>query len=304
MTHAAAAAISGFYFDHRRRLKLWALLLLVTLTALILRDSAVLAGLLPGHDVIPTAWVLISVFFAALVCEYMDSSLGMGYGTTLTQLLLIAGFHPIDVVPAVLLSELATGVAAGALHQRDGNLDLRNDRRARQTLLLLAGLSGVGAIIAALIAVSISKFWLTLAITAIILSMGVLTLVTAGRRIRYRPGSVLAVGLVAAFNKGLSGGGYGPLVTSGQVISGVPARTAVGITSMAEAVTCLVALGTYVALGNSIAWGLALPLMAGALLSVPLATVTVRRLPETLIRRAVGTLTLLLGLIALAKLVG
>jgi uncharacterized membrane protein YfcA len=42
--------------------------------------------------------------------------------------------------------------------------------------------------------------------------------------------------------------------------------------------------------------------MAGALLSVPLATVTVRRLPEILIRRAVGALTLLLALISLAKL--
>jgi uncharacterized membrane protein YfcA len=132
--------------------------------------------------------------------------------------------------------------------------------------------------------------------------MGVLTLFTARRRIPYRAGSLISVGLIAAFNKGLSGGGYGPLVTAGQVISGIPAKHAVAITSLAEAFTCLVGLGAYILLRQQIDWALALPLATGALLSVPMATVTVKRLPESLIRAAVGVLTLVLGLISLLKL--
>lgn len=78
---------------------------------------------LPAHT-------LLAIFLAALACEYLDSSLGMGYGTTLTPLLLIAGFEPLQVVPAVLLSELLTGVTAGALHHRDGNVDLLGTGRS------------------------------------------------------------------------------------------------------------------------------------------------------------------------------
>ena len=42
------------------------------------------------------------LFVFAFGCEFIDSSLGMGYGTILTPSLLILGFDPLLVVPAVL----------------------------------------------------------------------------------------------------------------------------------------------------------------------------------------------------------
>ncbi|QIK37673.1 TSUP family transporter [Caldichromatium japonicum] len=137
----------------------------------------------------------------------------MGYGTTLTPLLLLIGLDPLNIVPAVLLSELMTGLAAGIMHHRDGNIDLIGDPQARYTLWLLAALSTLGAASAALVAIRLPGPWLTLTIAVIILAMGAITLLTARRRICYRVEGILALGLVAAFNKGLSGGGYGPLVT-------------------------------------------------------------------------------------------
>ena len=133
--------------------------------------------------------------------------------------------------------------------------------------------------------------------------MGVVILATRRRRIPYHRGGLVAVGALAAFNKALSGGGYGPLVTAGQVVSGLPARNAVAITSLAESFTCAVGLVGYLALGKSIDLALAMPLVLGALLSVPLATRTVRRLPEERIRAGVGIATLALGGLALAKLI-
>ena len=138
----------------------------------------------------------------------------------------------------------------------------------------------------------------------IVLAMGVITLATLRRRIRYRPINVVIVGLVAAFNKGLSGGGYGPLVTAGQVVSGMPAKHAVAITSIAEAFTCLVGLAAFLTLSGELVWSLATPLALGALLSVPIATLTVQRLSESIIRGAVGVLTIALGLLSLVKLIG
>lgn len=302
MVREAVLSLGTVYAWHRRRLLLWLALVGSTVALLALNALRPDWGLLPGFLAAEPGTALLAVFAGALFCEHLDSSLGMGYGTTLTPVLLIVGFEPLQIVPAVLFSELLSGLTAGAMHQRDGNVDLLGDARARHTALLLTVLSAVGAIAAVSIAISIPKFWFSVGITAIVLSMGVVTLATMRRRIPYRPANVIAVGVVAAFNKGLSGGGYGPLVTAGQVVSGVPARQAVAITSVAEAFTCLVGLVTYIAFTGMPDWSLAAPLAAGALLSVPVATVTVKRLPESVLRGAVGILTLVLGCVSLAKL--
>ena len=285
-----------------RRTRIWLLLLAGAL--LVLAGLGQLPGWIVATEAMPaiSTPLLLAIFLSALACEYMDSSMGMGYGTTLTPLLMLAGFAPLQIVPAVLLSELMTGLAAGLLHQRDGNVDFLEDARARRTAMLLGLLSGVGALLAVWVAISISRFWLGLFITAIILSMGVIILITRHRQIPYRAGGIIAIGAVAAFNKGLSGGGYGPLVTSGQVVSGLPAKSAVAVTSVAESLTCLIGLLGYLAAGKSIAWELAVPLTLGALLSVPMATLTVRRISESALRGMVGWVTLLLGGVALLKL--
>jgi len=293
-------AITLLNNDSPRRLRMW-LATLAAIGAVLVANAIMPLGMGGGSEwstLLPRAAIL--VFAMALACEYLDSSLGMGYGTTLTPLLLLAGFAPLDIVPAILLSEAVTGVAAGLLHQRDGNVNFLRDARARRTALLLIALSTIGAIAAAMLAVKVSKEVLTLFIATIIVAMGIVILLTAGRPFRFRPAGIVAIGAVAAFNKGLSGGGYGPLVTAGQVVSGLPPKNAVAITSVAESFTCVVGLTTYLALGREINWGLALPLVTGALLSVPIATLTVRRMPEKGFRRIVGVVTLVLGGLALS----
>lgn len=293
-------AISLLHNDSPRRLRLWAATVLV-ITAMLLFNALAPNALWPGETalhLLPRAAVL--VFAMALVCEFLDSSLGMGYGTTLTPILLLGGFAPLDIVPSILLSEALTGAAAGFMHQRDGNVNFTHDPRARRTALLLIVLSALGAIAAAALAVKVSKELLTLLIATIIIAMAIIILVTLNRPFRYRPGGIVAVGAVAAFNKGLSGGGYGPLVTAGQVVSGLPPKHAIAITSVAESFTCVIGLSAYLVLGRQINWGLTIPLVIGALLSVPLATLTVRRLPEKGMRLAVGIITLVLGALALS----
>lgn len=277
----------------------WSLLILsaATLLLTVLHFSS---GLGIAFGLAPL--VILAIILAAFSCEFMDSSLGMGYGTTLTPLLMLAGFQPLKIVPAVLFSELLTGMLATAMHQRDGNVDFFKNAQAKKTALSLISLSSIGGVLAVWVAISLPKFWLGLFITVIILAMGVIILLTRTRKIPYRQSGIMAVGAIAAFNKSLSGGGYGPLVTAGQVVSGLPAKQAVAITSLAETFTCVIGLLAYLAVGKSIAWELALPLAFGALLSVPLATLTVKRNSEAWLRGAVGLVTLVLGLAALAKL--
>jgi len=55
-------------------------------------------------------------------------------------------------------------------------------------------------------------------------------------------------------------------------------------------------------LGKTIVWELAVPLAMGALLSVPMATMTISRTSENALRGVVGVVTLVLGGVALMRL--
>jgi len=247
-------------------------------------------------------WTFLFVFLVALLCEYIDSSLGMGYGTTLTPLLLITGFSPLEIVPCILLSELLAGTLASVMHHRDGNVNFINQKRARDTALLLSALSIVGALVAVTVALTVPEVWLAAIITVIILSVGLTLLVQSGKTLPFSRNRLVFFGTLAAFNKGISGGGYGPLVTSGQVMSGVPAKNAVAITSVAEAVTCFIGLGAYLIAGSELALYLAVPMVLGAVCAVPMASLTVCKVPEGFIRTSVGIGTTCIALLSLARL--
>lgn len=273
-------------------------------------------------------WMVITIVVFAFSCEYMDSTLGMGYGTTLTPVLLLFGYSPIQVVPAVLLSELITGVLAGFFHHREGNVNVKPEttdfsliahqlralgyiesmRRGLplhlKVALLLTICSFVGTVAAVFIAVNIPKFWVKLYIGCLVLSMGVVIIICLNRNFRFSWKRITSLGLVASFNKGISGGGYGPVVTGGQILSGVEGKSAVGITSLAEGLTCSVGIIAYVLVSkNSIDWKLAPLIIAGAVFSVPLSAISVQKIRSRDLKLAIAVLTIILGILTIMKTV-
>ena len=247
----------------------------------------------------------ISVFIVGLAffCEYIDSSLGMGYGTTLTPLLLLMGYNPLQVVPAVLLSELISGLSAAFFHHRLKNVNFSLGNSDSKIALILAGCSIFGTIAAVYTALTVPVFYVKLYIGTLVFCMGALILITLNRNYPFSLRKIAPLGLLAAFNKGISGGGYGPLVTSGQILTGVKSKNAVGITSLAEGLTCLVGVSVYLIFTDHIIeWNLAPSLVLGAALSVPFASLTVKKFKEGRLRLLVGAATLMLGLFTLGKL--
>ena len=239
----------------------------------------------------------------AFGCEYVDSTLGMGYGTALTPLLMILfGLEPLVIVPCILLSELVTGISAGTAHHLAGNVSFTRTSRATKVVVLLSACSVVGAAVAVVVALNLPKFWLKLFIGLIVFSMGVLILAAARKGFGFSWAKLTGLGLLAAFNKGVSGGGYGPLITGGQILSGIEEKNAIGICSLSEGVTCIVGVAVYLAAGQTIAWDLAVPLMMGALASVPVSALTVSRVSKRGLRTVIGVVTVFLGLLTLIQL--
>jgi uncharacterized protein len=263
------------------------------------------------------ALAIVALAFAA---EYVDSTLGMGYGTTLTPLLMgLFGFEPLHIVPAILLAELATGFLAGFTHHAMGNVELmpktvrinRIIRRLRELgvresferglplhlkiTLLIGACSVAGTVFSVIVAVNLPKFYLKLYIGVLVMAIGVVILATINRTYAFSWLKVTILGLVASFNKGMSGGGYGPVVTGGQLLAGVEGRNAVGITSLAEGITCLVGVIAYLVSPKAIDWSLAPFLVVGGVLSVPLSAISVRMATQRKMRAAIGIVTLMLG---------
>lgn len=263
--------------------------------------------------------VFTGIALLSLCCEFMDASIGMGYGTTLTPLLLIFGLPPLQVVPAVLLGQLIGGAAGGIAHQRLGNikLDFRRDeaiikQRLRwlgylprsldaKVVFVLVGCGVIGALVGALTALNIPKVALTTYIGVVVLGTGIVILLRRNYAGSISWKGLIGVGLLSSFNKGISGGGYGPLVTGGQIISGREARSSVGSTTVAEAVVCIVGFLAYLLAKGDIFWTLAAATSIGAIVAGPFAAMTVRKVNPDKLKIIIGLATIVLGGYTLLK---
>ncbi|MHA1775128.1 MAG: sulfite exporter TauE/SafE family protein [Promethearchaeota archaeon] len=258
--------------------------------------------------------VLFLVFVAglALVCEYIDSALGGGYGTILTPILLILGLDKAMVVPAILITEFFTGIISAIMHHRAGNANftLEIDRNLNKKALLISqdakiaiilGIFGVlGGVVAALVAINIPAAIVNTYIGILVTMVGLLVLLNF--KWKFSWAKIVGIGLLAAFNKGMSGGGYGPLVSSGQIVTDRNPKQAVASTSLSEAAVCAGALIIYILTKTfPFNFQFVLALLAGALSSVPFAVLTVKKIQVEKFQPLVGIITCGLGVWTLVK---
>ena len=125
----------------------------------------------------------------------MDATLGMGYGTTLTPVLLLIGFAPLQVVPAILMAQFIAGIFAATLHNGAGNVsfDFKNDHEHEivkrfgklgyiprsndsKVALVLVFCSVVGVVIAVFVALKLPIFYLKLYIGVLVIGIGMVML--------------------------------------------------------------------------------------------------------------------------------
>lgn len=239
----------------------------------------------------------------AFALELIDAAFGMGYGTILTPALLVLGFDVLQVVPAVIASQLVGDFLAVFFHHQFKNVNMSVGSKDFKVGSALAVFSLLGSVVAVLFALKISKFALNLYIGTLVAVVGIMVLVTREKARDFSWLRLLFLGSIASFNKGLSGGGYGPIVTGGQILTGVDARAAIGITSLAEGVTCVAALLTYLLSGKPIDWLLGIALAIGVAFSTPLAALIVKKLESKYLKLIIGGMTIVLGTLTVFKTV-
>lgn len=250
---------------------------------------------LPSAFVKAKGWVGTNnwtiVWWVVLCCaffEYMDSAGGMGYGTALTPLMLMAGFDPKQIVPCVMITEMFTGLIAGLVHGEFENVEWKfspmNETTKLVVIVAIIGMCCVGfSITAAYKVLKVHKFWIKLYVAMLLVVMGICSILTSKTFHNYRPKWMWLFAALAGFNKGIGGGGYGPVVTVGGLLAGVPVKSMVAVTSLAEGATCLFAVIVWFALltsGVVIDYLLLPSFVIGTVLAAVGAPYTTRVLPE------------------------
>lgn len=263
------------------------------------------------------------LFLMAFVCEFIDSSMGMGYGTILTPSLIIMGFDPLVVVPSILLSQAFGGLTASIFHHQFRNVSFNRSSKDFKAFMYISGFGIIVTIFAALLSINLPEIVLKTYIGILVLTMGLIVLRNYSFNFSWK--KLIGIGILSAFNKGLSGGGFGPVVTGGQIISGQNHKNAIGVTTLAEAPICLVGFVTFI-IGRTVLelngqvlsmpfadfmdhlfapqmfrWELLLALLLGSVFVTPFGAFTTRIINQKIIRFMVGGLITILGICTLAK---
>ncbi len=273
-----------------------------------------------------TLETFIVIAILAFIAECIDSSLGMGYGTLLSPLLLIIGFSPLLAVPSILITQALGGFSASISHHKYGNayfnIKSKNPiyilKKIREhgikesfhrgfsedlkTVIFITSLGIVATIIAALVAVTVSKTVINTYIGILVLLMGIL--IFSGIKFQYSIKKMFLIGVISSFNKGFSGGGFGPVVTGGQMVIGQDHKKAIGCTTAAEAPICVVGFLAYLLTNNLSNWGLVFALGSGAIFAGFIGPRITSRINKKNLLIIVSLVMITLGALTLAKTYG
>lgn len=244
------------------------------------------------------------IFLIAFICGYLDSGLGGGYGTALSPILILMGYKPVEVIPVVLVSQLMTDVVACLVHHKVKNVDLHFKSDHFKIAGTIGAFSLIGVVVSVFVAISVPQWILTLYIGILVIGMGLLMLLAQDKVFRFSWKKILALGTIASFNKGISGGGFGPLLTGGQVLSGIDVKNVIGMTAFAKAMTCLVGFILYFMMGKYINWHLIFMLWIGAIPAVIGAGMTVKYINTNKLKKYVAFFIIILGVLTLFKIGG
>jgi uncharacterized membrane protein YfcA len=256
-------------------------------------------------------WGLIwSVILLALVFEFMDATAGMGFGTALTPILLVMGFDPLQIVPVVLIQQTVAGLVGAFLHREFQNVEW-SFKPLSETVRLCLIIATAGSVLtlAATIGIyavfDVPTLWIKLYVAVLLLGMGAVSLVQSRRERPYRPNLLIFFGGVAGFNKGVGGGGYGPVVTIGGLLAGVPVKSMLAVTALSEGIVCLVAVLAWLGIaasGVAVDYVLLPSVMLASMVSAVIAPYLTRVFPERLWQIVVPTYCLVVVGITFWKL--
>lgn len=242
-----------------------------------------------------TVYVLIVIVIMALLAEIIDSGLGMMYGTILSPILIAVGFSPLAVIPGILVSQALGGLTGTIFHHKYKNADFSLKSQHFKVVLAI-GLPGLLAVLLGVYVAANIPGWVMKSYIGILVAiMGFLCIFPLTYTFRWW--KMYLVGVVSAFNKALSGGGFGPVASTGKILGGLDAKVSVATTTYAEVPICLSGFITwYVMEGAYTVWWFPSALCAGAVVGAVIGPYVTAKINTKWLKIIVGVLAIASGI--------
>lgn len=251
--------------------------------------------------------LLVLIIILGFLGAFLDSSMGMGYGL-LSPILIALGLDPLIVVPVLLISQMTTGFTGTIFHSLFRNVDLSSpETQDVKSTALFIGMGVIGMTIAVFLAINLEDFLLYLYIGILMIIAGLLMLPDIGFNFSWK--RMLILSGWASFNKAISGGGYGPIMTIGQMTSGRDARESVAVTDFSEAFLSGYGFLLYLIcqqicnLNFLITMELSIIMIISGIVATPLGAFLTKRLKKKNTKKIIGFLSILIGLFSLIRFI-
>ena len=242
-----------------------------------------------------------TAFFIALAvglfAQLIDGALGMGYGVTSNSLLLASGFSPAAATATVHVAKAFTGAASGLAHWQRGNIDTRVFRG-----LLIPGI--IGTLLGVWLVTSVDGKVMRPYISAYLLIMGLFIMFRAFRQVQLAKTvgkRIIPVALLGGFADSVGGGGWGPVVTTSLIGSGLEPKTTIGSVNAAEFVVTLASGLSFAVLIGVQAWESATGLILGGMIVAPFAASLASKINRRALMVMVGLLIISLSIFSIVS---
>jgi uncharacterized membrane protein YfcA len=255
------------------------------------------------------------IVLLAFLFESLDSIAGMGFGTALSPLLMLLGYTPLQIVPTILISEAITGVIDTLFDHEFQNVRYSfrplNDAAKIGLIMALFGCLAIFAsIILAYFTIKFPNIIIKTYVAILVFLMGIsgIIRIEMGKKDMVKPHPKLLIGFsaLAGFNKGIGGGGYGPVITMGQIFSGVYEKSATAIVSFAESIVSFVGILTFFLIsfvGVEVDLVLLPSLFTGGFFAALFSPYLVRVLPNKIWKYFIPTYAFGIGIFLLLKVI-
>lgn len=253
-----------------------------------------------GRDNSIFYWMLLLGF----VAEMVAGSMGMGYGTICTAVLLLLGQSPAVASASIHSAQTFTTAAGATSHYKLRNINFK-------MVKALAPYAILGALVGSFALYFIDKEFTKvmkpmLAVYTLYMGVNILVKTLRGQKkskenIERRKTNIPVLGFFGGFLDAFAGGGWGPLVTGSLIKDGRTPRYVVGsstflkfLLTTTSAITFMLTLGTH-------HWNIILGLLLGGVITAPFSAMLTARLPIRKMTILISLLVIIMSCITLFK---
>ena len=270
---------------------------------------------------------LFFIYLVGVISGFFDSTFGAGFGTLSSVIFVMGGHSPLVFIPVILISQFLFDVITTVIHHLGGNVNLKPktlnpakiSKKLRELgyiksykkgipfhlkLIIALSLCGItGSLIGVSAVVKLPSIIAKIYIGILIIFLGIKVLLSLDKKYNFSWKRIIPFAVLASFNKAFTGGGFGPVLSSGLLLSDIQPQSVPGITTGTKSFICLSGMFLYIFVAKTeIHLQYPLIMLFGALTSIPFSLFIIKKIDKERLKSSIAIIFILLGVVTLLKI--